>query len=127
MSKKYKEYWGDDLGTGYSHFTLFGLLLAKVVRREKDGFWVTFEPSSYYTEEVHKLNKDRFAGFFDDEDVPEIKEKMKKVDSARPALPSPPMMEEKKRRGRPPKVKETTSEEVLSPSPSELEMPKLEL
>ena len=129
MSAKYKKYWGDTLTAGYSHYTMFGLLVARVVRVEDNGMWMVHEPSEYFTEEVYNLHKELFKGFFDAEDVPEILAKMKKTaPSAGPVGLSTPPAKEEKRRGRPPKVKEAAKTVAPLPASSdELEMPKLEL
>lgn len=133
MSDEYRKYWGDTLSPGYVHFFMFGLLVAKVVRVEKGGLWMTMEPNKYYTEKVHEVNKELFKGFFDDEAVPEIQARLKKAVSAVPELPSPPPKEEKKRRGRPPKDKAEASTVATAPPPAtppvsdELEIPVMTL
>lgn len=104
-SPKFNKAWGDATKVGYVQFTLFGILVAKVTKETKDGIFVTFEPSEHYTEEIHKKNKELFKGFFDDEDVPEIKSKLVKTKAVGPeSIPTPPAKPEKKP-GRPPKDK----------------------
>lgn len=136
MNAKYKKTWGGELPTNYLHFAMFGLLCAKVVRTEDAGIWITFEPSEYYTEAVHKVNKELFKGFFDDEDVIEIRERLKKESAVMcggvPNLPTS-IPEVAKKRGRPPKDKPATPSAVaITPVAvaavvsDELEMPKID-